>query len=403
VHYAGTVFFSPYFHITNVLCSPHFKVNLISVSKLLKLKTYDIHFVNDICTIQDVKSQKMIDLGDLCDGLYRLRMPPPSHSSHFSDNITTFPCNKVSSQSCNYVSCTSNIHIPSIAPWHFRLGHLSNQRLSQMHQLYPTIHVDNKSTCDICHFAKQKKLPYTLSSSIASSKFELLHFDIWGPIAKVSIHGHRYFLTIVDDHSRFLWTILLKNKYDVPSHIPNFIQLIQNQHNVTPKIIRSNNESEFLLSEFYASHGIIHQKSCVETPPQNGRVERKHQHILNVARALLFQSKLPNFFWSYVVLHVVFLINRVPTPVLNNQSPYHVSYNTLPDINSFEVFGCLCYASTLQAHRTKLQSRARKFVFLGYKSGYKGFVLYDLNTKEIFISRNVTFHESILPYISPPT
>jgi len=99
----------------------------------------------------------------------------------------------------------------------------------------------------------------------------------------------------------------------------------------------------------------------------------------------------------------VFLINRVPTPVLNNQSPYHVLYNTLPDINSFKVFGCLCYASTLQAHRTKLQSRARKYIFLGYKSGYKGFVLYDLNTKEIFISKNVTFHESILPYISPPT
>jgi len=109
-----------------------------------------------------------------------------------------------------------------------------------------------------------------------------------GPIAKVSIHGRRYFLTIVDDHSKFLWTILLKNKSDVPSHIQNFIQLIQNQHNVTPKIIRSDNGPKFLLSEFYASHGIVHQNSCVETPQRNGRVERKHQHILNVARALLF-------------------------------------------------------------------------------------------------------------------
>jgi len=162
------------------------------------------------------------------------------------------------------------------------------------------------------------------------------------------------FLTIVDDHSRFLWTILLKTKSEVPSHIQNFIHLIQNQHNVTPKIIRSDNGPEFLLSDFYASQGIIHQKSCVETPQQNGRVERKHQHILNVARALLFQSKLPNFFWSYAVLHVVFLINRVPTLVLNNKSPYQVLYNTLPDINSFKIFGCLCYASTLQAHRTKL-------------------------------------------------
>lgn len=120
------------------------------------------------------------------------------------------------------------------------------------------------------------------------------------------------------------------------------------------------------MSGFYASKGIIHQKSCVETPQQNGRVERKHQHILNVARALLSQSKLPNSFWSYAVLHVVFLINRVPTSIIHNKSPYHVLYDSLPDINSFKVFGCLCYAFTFQAHRTKLHSKARKSVFLGY-------------------------------------
>jgi len=232
VHCAGTVSFSPNFHITNVLYSPHFQVNLISVSKLCKLMTYKFYFVNDICTIQDVKSQKMIGLGDLYDGLYRLRHPTPSSFSQPSVSIANLPCNKISSHSCNSVSCNQNFHIPSNALWHFRLGHLSNQRMSQMHHLYPAISVDNKSICDICHFAKHRKLPYSSSTSIASSNFELLHFDIWGPIAKVSIHGHRYFLTIVDDHSRFLWTILLKNKSEVPSHIKNFIHLIQTQHNV---------------------------------------------------------------------------------------------------------------------------------------------------------------------------
>jgi len=127
VHYASTVLFSPHFHITNVLYSPHFHVNLISVSKLCKLMTYHLHFVNDICTIQDVKSKKMIGLGDLCDGLYRLRIPAPSNSCHCS--VNNFHCNKVSSKSCNPVSCNNNVHIPSTALWNFRLGHLSNQRL----------------------------------------------------------------------------------------------------------------------------------------------------------------------------------------------------------------------------------------------------------------------------------
>jgi len=90
-------------------------------------------------------------------------------------------------------------------------------------------------------------------------------------------------------------------------------------------------------------------------------------YIVNVGKALLFQSKLPPSFWSYAIHHAVFLINSVPNPLLQNQSPYFVLHHKLPDISLLKVFGCLCYASTLTSHRTKLQSRARKSIFLCYK------------------------------------
>ena len=147
----------------------------------------------------------------------------------------------------------------------------------------------------------------------------------------------------------------------------------------------------------------MHQRSCVETPQQNATVERKYQHILNVGRALLFQSKLPNCYWSYASLHVVFLINRVTTPILHHKSPYHVLYDKVPDFDLFKVFGCLCFAAAIQSHRTKLQSRARKSIFLGYKPGYKGYILLDIHSKGIFVSRNVTFHETVLPYQTSPS
>jgi hypothetical protein len=252
--------------------------------------------------------------------------------------------------------------------------------------------------CDICHFAKQRKLPFNTSHSIAKTNFELLHFDIWGPLSTTSIHGHRYFLTILDDHSRFVWIILLKSKASVSLHVQNFITLIENQFHITPKVNRSDNGPEFFLTEFLASKGIMHQKSCVETPQQNGRVERKHQHILNVGRALLFQSKLHKQFWSYALLHATFLINIVSTPLLNNQSPYQILYNQTLDISHFKVFGSLCFASTLTSHRSKLDSRARKAFFLGYPPGMKGYVLYDLHSHNIFVSRHVTFYDHILPY-----
>ena len=134
----------------------------------------------------------MIGLGSLCDGLYRLETTSASNvQAHFISSVDN-QSNKDSVHCCNSVS--SNVStIPSNAIWHFRLGHLSNQRLSMMHHLYSSISVDNKAICDICHFAKQRKLPFTFSTFVASSKFELLHFDIWGPLSHPSIHGHKYF------------------------------------------------------------------------------------------------------------------------------------------------------------------------------------------------------------------
>jgi len=168
------------------------------------------------------------------------------------------------------------------------------------------------------------------------------------------------------------------------------------------KIVRSDNGPEFTIPQFYASKGILHQTSCVETPQQNARVERKHQSILNITRALLFQSHLPKSFWSYAAVHAVFIMNKVHTPILQNQSPYFLMHKIQPDLHQLKVFGSLPYASTLQAHRSKLASRARKCIFLGYKSGMKGVVLLDIHSKQIFVSGNVT-HQCILPYHSNPS
>ncbi|GAU22432.1 hypothetical protein TSUD_123190 [Trifolium subterraneum] len=222
----------------------------------------------------------------------------------------------------------------------------------------------------------------------------LWHFRL----ASKSIHNHAYFLTAVDDYSRFTWVTLMKHKAEARQHVINFIKLIETQHNSKVKIVRTDNGVEFLMPQFYASKGMVHQTSCVETPEQNGRVERKHQHLLNVGRALLFQAHLPKIFWSYAVQHATYIINRVPSVVLSNKSPYELLHNVLPDIKDLKVFGLLAYASTLQSHRTKLAPRARKCIFLGYKQGVKDTILYDLHSKEIFISRNVTHHDHILPY-----
>jgi hypothetical protein len=379
--HSGIVKFSECFIITDVLCVPSFSVNLLSVSQLSKMSKYVLKFNSTHCTIQDTTTQRMIGSAEGIEGLYYLKLQDTEVHVCSADGV-------------------NNIIIPTQAIWHFRLGHLSHNRLEFLHSVFPYITFDNKGVCDVCHLAKHKRKPYKISSTKAVKPFEIIHMDIWGPISTTSINGFSYFLTAVDDYSRFTWTIFMKHKSETRQNIMNFVHMVETQYNSKVKIIRSDNGVEFLIPNFYNSKGILHHTSCVETPEQNGRVERKHQHLLNVGRALLFQAKLPKTFWSFAISHSTYLINRIPTPLLNNKSPFELLNKALPDLSNLKVFGSLTYASTLQSHRTKLEPRGRTCIFLGYKQGVKGTILYDIHSKEVFLSRNVTHFDHILPYTS---
>ena len=144
--------------------------------------------------------------------------------------------------------------------------------------------------CDICPLAKQKRLPFNISTTISNECFDLLHCDIWGPFSVLTIHGCRFFFIIVDDCSRCTWVYPLKHKSQTASYLDQFCIMVETQFARKVKCIRLDNGTEFFLKDFFTKRGILHQLSCVETPQQNDVVERKHQHILNVARALKFQS-----------------------------------------------------------------------------------------------------------------
>jgi len=165
------------------------------------------------------------------------------------------------------------------------------------------------------------------------------------------------------------------------------------------KIIRSDNGLEFKsksIREFYEHCGIIHQTSCVHTPQQNGRVERKCKHLLNVARALRLHANLPLKFWGECVRTAAYLINRTPSKLLEGKTPYELVYGNKPDYDFIKVFGCLCFAQTRSGD--KFASKSRKCIFVGYPFGKKSWKLYDLAKHEIFESRDVKFYEENLPF-----
>ncbi|KAL4303976.1 hypothetical protein GQ457_10G014420 [Hibiscus cannabinus] len=286
----------------------------------------------------------------------------------------------------------------AIELWHNRLGHPSKQRMSHFAMLDSDIPSTGLHNCDTCLLAKHKRLPFPISTSVSESIFDLVHLDVWGPFPVKSFYGHSYFLTIVDDKSRFLWVYPMGLKSEVKKFVAEFCAMVETHFSKKIKFIRTDNAKEFDLDIFFKERGIVHQNSCVYTPQQNSVVERKHQHLLNVARTLKIQANLPLIFWIDCVLHAALLINMTPTPVLQNKTPFEILFQKKPKITHLRVFGSLAYASVLPKPVTKLHSRAVKCVLIGYPKNIKGYRLFNLETQTVFVSRDVVFVENTFPF-----
>ena len=173
--------------------------------------------------------------------------------------------------------------------------------------------------------------------------------------------------------------------------------MVLNQFDSRIKTLRSDNGTEYVksfLSEYLIDQGIIHETSCVGTPQQNGVAERKNRDLLEKTRSLMIYMNVPKRYWSHGVLTAAYLINRLPSRVLEYKSPLEVLKGRKINLSHLRVFGCACYVHVQAVHRDKFDPRATKCVFFGYSSTKKGYKCYDPKTKKLFISRDVYFEET---------
>lgn len=134
------------------------------------------------------------------------------------------------------------------------------------------------------------------------------------------------------------------------------------------------------------------------THQQNGAVERKHRHIVEVGLSLLAHASMPLKFWDEAFLAAVYLINRLPSKVIKFDTPLERLFGQKPDYNSLRTFGCACWPNLRPYNTHKLQFRSKRCVFLGFSNMHKGFKCFDVSTGRVYVSRDVTFDEHEFPF-----
>ena len=276
--------------------------------------------------------------------------------------------------------------------WHARLGHPHVRALSLM---LPGVMFKNNE-CEACILGKHCKTVFKNSTTIYEKCFDLVHSDVWTAPC-LSRENYKYFVTFIDEKSKYTWITLIKTKDRVLEAFKNFQAYVSNHYNAKLKIFRSDNGGEYTSNAFkqhLALHGILHQTSCPYTPQQNGVAERKNRHLMEVARSMMFQTNVPKRFWSDAVISACYLINRIPTRVLEDQSPFEVLNKVKPSLSHLRVFGSLCYVLIPGDMRNKLEPKSTKAMFVGYSTTQRGYKCFDPQTRRLLVSRDVKFIET---------
>ena len=179
--------------------------------------------------------------------------------------------------------------------------------------------------------------------------------------------------------------------------------MIKTQFSKLIKVFRFDNAQEYKAHEFTSilhQFGIVPHSSCAGTSQQNGKAKRKLRYILDVVRANTIIASTPSQFWGEA-LTTVDTINRCPSPIVQNQTPYDLLFGSSPSYDLLKVFGCVYFVLLHDHERNKLRSRSRLCCFLGYGISQKGYRCYDPISKRLRVSRHVVFWEHKMFYQLP--
>ncbi|CAI7745099.1 unnamed protein product [Closterium sp. NIES-53] len=290
--------------------------------------------------------------------------------------------------------------------WHERLCHVNFPMLQKLVKdgslkgLEVKGAVKEIGSCPTCLETNFTKFPFSSGTGPAKAPLALVHMDVVGPTRAPSLLGSRYFLTIVDDHTRAVWMYSLKTKGEVAAAVlKEWMPRAQRERGHKVKVIRTDNGGEFIGPDFEAvlkKKGIQHQLTVPYNPQQNGVAARFNQTLQEGARTLLGRAGLPYPFWVTALRQVALVKNSVLATVGDKQwVPYTKWYGSAPTVNIQRAYDCMVVFHVPKEKRGKLEASGRWGVHMGLAKDHKGWLIWDLTSQQLTVSRDVKFLESL--------
>ncbi|WVZ55414.1 hypothetical protein U9M48_006074 [Paspalum notatum var. saurae] len=366
--------------LSNVLLVDSLSYNLLSVSQLCE-KGFNCLFTDEGVQILRREDSSIAFTGRLKGNLY----------------LVDFTTTRVTPETCLVAKSDKGWL------WHRRLAHVGMRNLAKLQKDEHILGLTNVSfekdkVCSACQAEKQVGVPHPAKNIITTSRpLELLHMDLFGPVAYISIGGNKYGLVIVDDYSRFTWVFFLSDKGETQEVLKKFMTRAQNEYEVKIKKVRSDNGKEFKntgVEEYLDEEGIKHEFSVPYTPQQNGVVERKNRTLIEAARTMLDEYKTPDNFWAEAVNTACHAMNRLYLHKIYKKTSYELLTGNKPKVHYFRVFGCKCFILNKKTKSSKFAPKVDEGFLLGYASNAHGYRVFNKNSGLVEIAVDVTFDET---------
>ncbi|GJY28100.1 retrovirus-related pol polyprotein from transposon TNT 1-94 [Tanacetum coccineum] len=369
--------------LTNVLYVPEIRKNLVS-GWLLNKFGFRLVFESDKFVLS--KNQMYVGKGYAVDAMFKLNVM-----------VVKNDINKMNSSA--YLIESSNV-------WHGRLGHVnfnSMRRLIKFNSI-PNFHIDSKYKCETCVEAKLTRTSFK-SVKRTTEPLDMIHTDICDLKSLPTKGGNKYFITFIDDCTKYCYVYLLKSKDEA---IDKFKTEVENQLGKKIKVVRSDRGGEYVapFAELCAKHGIRHEFTAPYSPQQNGIAERKNRTLKEMVTAMLISSGMSQDMWGEAILTATYLLNKIPRKE-KEETPYELWMGRKPSYQYLRVWGCLAKVAVPTPKAQKIGPKSVDCIFIGYakKSTAYRFIVHesknpDIQKNTIMESRNASFFENIFPCLS---